>query len=204
MKKLMKAFFCVLMILVLSACSQEKISIPSSEIAPIELTENEKALLDLVGFDESNISIFEYTGDDQLKSVTFWLEAYHNGVKEDLVTSNELIERQGKIAIKVDTTDKFEWMITIQDKKGSSRSTYNLDGQKPSTKEQDFSMSSTKLAERVEIKPDQEIVLAVHILETGNSVSVYSPQYYVESPETLKEYDHIYLLKCKFSSNELE
>ena len=198
----------------------------TNKIYHAELIEEEKNIIDLIGV-ESDINIYEYAIDDTYKSIFIWLETYKNGellsntkpgfsilsISTGVYSENNL--KKGKIAVVVDRTSdykdykNYQWRISHQHANGSSykwtishpHANHSFTTENDFETNSKFSVGMGGLTEPVEIKPEVEIVLdkCLFLFDDRNSMPMYHNQYYVENPEALKEYDYVYLLKCKFS-----
>jgi hypothetical protein len=206
MKKILFTILSCIILLSIVGCKNVVNQAPTSknEISSYELTEEEKNILDLVGKDE-DFNIYEYEVDDPFKSISIWLETYHNGelVSNDTSSILSLDERRnkGKIAINVDRDKNYKWEIAIKNANTSTDYSFNTNNK--------FELDDTygtfwsSALEPEKIISDQEIILCHYIFDKSDGVSVFNSSYYLENPEALKEYDHTYLLKCKFSTKTI-
>lgn len=196
--------YSILMIILVS-CSKEDSSriiednISANQIYKTNLTQDQKDILNLVGV-KNDIDIFNYEIDDGFSTLTIWLEEYKNGELElirNKMVSNLFDSSEGQIAIKVDKTSNYNWVISHKVTGSISSSVFVTDS--PFETNGQFSVSSGAMNEPVELETDKEVVLKTFLFEDGKGVSIYNNQTYIEDPKVLKEYDYVYLLKCKFS-----
>ncbi|MCG8485585.1 MAG: hypothetical protein MJA31_19920 [Clostridia bacterium] len=215
MKKIISIILCVLITISTIGCTSLNIFKDSytNKLSHIELTEEEQNIIDLVGV-KSNISIYEYVADDTYKSISIWLEIYKNGELLSNTKSRASMSigvdpdnklKKGKIIVIVDRTSdykNYKWRILHQHANGSSSHSFTTENDfETNNNETDntFSESIGVSAEPVEIAPEADIVLNTFLFNDADSMSTYRHQYDVENPEVVKEYDYVYLLKCKFS-----
>lgn len=205
MKKNISFLLCVLILFSLCGCDKQNDlnDINGNKIYSAELTEDEQNLLNLLGV-QNDISIYEFEIDDTYESISIWLEAYENGelLSINSRTSSNIKSNEGKIAVIIDKTSNYEWRISVQNQNGISSYSFSTDNDFETSKE--YSRGTSELTDPIEIIPDKEIVLNAFLYEDENSMSIYFNQNYVENPEVLKEYDYIYLLKCKFSDKSIK
>lgn len=196
--------YSILMIILVS-CSKEDSSriiednISANQIYKTNLTQDQKDILNLVGV-KNDIDIFNYEIDAGFSTLTIWLEEYKNGELElirNKMVSNLFDSSEGQIAIKVDKTSNYNWVISHKVTGSISSSVFVTDS--PFETNGQFSVSSGAMNEPVELETDKEVVLKTFLFEDGKGVSIYNNQTYIEDPEVLNEYDYVYLLKCKFS-----
>lgn len=162
------------------------------------MTKKEQAVLDLVSVDQ-DVNIVKYKVSDKIGNLEIWLETYEKGKKlEDIKmsSSRKLDSNKGRVAIIVDKEQNYNWKIVFQDDNGKASYSFNTDSDFETGGV--YSQASTKLAEKVDIKSDKEIVLSAYIFDNGDGMAIYTPQQYSDDPTRLEEYDFAYLLKCKF------
>ena len=169
---------------------------------PAELTKAEESMLELVG-KEREYDIYDYNLGDNVKSVQIWLEAYNRGEKiEDVgpLSLQQLNGKQGRIAIGLNQDRDFAWTITLQHDEGKSSYSFVTDSKEEIYKE--FGYGGTKLVEETDIKSGEDIVLYVIMFNKSNVMSIYDPQEYAQEPKKLKQYDFVYILKCRFLEDD--
>lgn len=94
----------------------------------------------------------------------------------------------------VDAKTYSNWQISIQNKNGIS--SIVSEGIEIADR---YASATSGLNEAVEIVRDKELILENYLFEDSDVLSAYPPQYFTEHPETLKDYDYVYLVKCQFS-----
>jgi hypothetical protein len=147
---------------------------------------------------KEQIEIFDYRADKNIKSLEIWLEAYQKGQEMQILSSsrNNVDDGEGRVAVIKDEQKDGKWLIVHQNKNGKSSHGFNAN---VSTESGQYgSICTGKLDDARELKTGQEIILFIYIAQQGNDVSIYSPEYYEENSDAVKNYDLIYLLKCKF------
>jgi hypothetical protein len=205
MKKFISVLLCIFITLSIIGCTSQNVLEDSYEnkIYLAELTEDQKNIINLIGI-ESDINIYKYEIQDTYKSISIWIETYENGelISSGSGTDSQIDLKEGKIAVLVDKASNYKWRVSLQDAGGLS--SYSFETKNDFETNNKFSVSSGGLSQPVEITPEKEIVLDKFLFEDGNGISVYNNQYYVKNPKVLKQYDYVYLLKCKFSKKTID
>ena len=119
-------------------------------------------------------------------------------------SSAVLDNRTGKICININDSNltNWHWQMTMQDTSGYSR--WSGDTNYPFLAERSWAKGESVLnQEQVQIFAGQEIALMVISFTKGN-MSIYTPQYVIENPEVLQEYDYSIVVKCRFDDNLLQ
>lgn len=198
MKKLAIVALFLLVVFTLSACSGQPAS-TGLQLAPAELTEEEKNVLSLLG--DSKAALFDFTVDESIRSVR--VERYElsaDGTWQSFGGGSFIVDgASGRLALSLNPTSN-EIRLAIQDDHGTSaiRNDY------PVSDFTGMSMTSSLLASPVDIVPDQEIPLMVQILTNKNEVHSYTVEYFFHPEEYTKfDYEHVYAITVTFSSDSL-
>ncbi len=197
MNKIKRLDGLVLLALSLCACSSTS---SSMNIAPAELNDDEKQILQLIGEDKKD-RVYDFSLDENVKQAVFQL--YELVGDEWQLLSSDAMDFQatnGRFALEFDILGE-DLRIALQDQNGvqSSSST-------PSDEFANTSMSKTlsTLGQAQEIVYYQEIQLAIQILTNKNNIHSYivdkffQPQLYAEY-----DYEYVYALTVTFSTKPL-
>jgi hypothetical protein len=179
-----------------SVQSEEK----SNEIAPVELTQDQKEIIDLIGV-QQEIMLFDYSTDKTFKNSDVWVEVYKDGElvepKAAAISLREdtAVTWDGRLAVLISQNPDFQWTLVAS--QGNSRisnksdlsSNYGTDGRA-------FGPVNAPSG----IEEGREIVLYTSLFTDSCSIASYDGQEYVNRPELLKEYTYVHLIKCRFSN----
>lgn len=198
MKKLKCILILIFIICITSSCNNQ---VSLNQIFNTNLTEEEKDIINLIGV-KSDIEIYSYEVDDTFNNISIWLEIYKDGelISDENKMTSQINSNIGKLAVIVDKTSNFEWKISHQDDNSLSSYVFNTENEFETNGL--FAVGSGTLTDKVQIFNDNDIVLKTFLFEDGNSLSAYNNQYFTEHPEVIKEFDYVYLLKCKFLTND--
>lgn len=198
-------FLCFVVLFFLSACQNPGIKKEpldtsdvmhkSNYIVPYQVTDTEEELLRLVCSGDS-INIYNFAVNNDINSVTVWCEEYENGqlAYTHLEQTSEISGR-GRIAIRIDNTELH--IAVAGDSNRSSTVAYT-------TNYNIYCKPSNSLRRQTEIKPDDEIALSVYAIiaaEDDKNEYLQIPNFYIENPDRLSDFDRVYIFKCKFSED---
>ena len=181
--------------LCLISCKKET----ANEIAPKNLTEGQKEIVNLLSTNNQEILLFEYKTEQEYKDVEVWVETYEKGILLNSLTgikSSNLEKRplDAQLAVTINQNPNFEWRFTVLNSDGIAVSgTFEQDDS-----DYEFARGFGPIDDAVTIESGKEIVLYVSFFSNGELRMYEDFQRYAEQPELLKEYDYAQILKCKF------
>ena len=204
MKKKLLILVSLVTVLNTTSCNtQTEKTYKQNTIYDVELSEDEKDVLDLVGA-RSEMDIYEFNVDENFTELNIWLEVYKDG--ELLSRANEfstdIKPGKGRIAVKVEGEQQELWTIKYKDEESEASAVFELEEE---LKNNINSFSSNgNLDEVIEVADDKEIILKKYLFSNGDSFNSFNNQYYAEQPSVIKDYPYVYLLKCKIIGDEKE
>lgn len=197
-------------VLFLSLCGCAGTPAPSpvqkaSEIAPKELTQDQREILDLIG-SQQEILLFDYHTKEAYKKFEAWVEIYKDGeLLEPHAASLSLrVEEKrpmnGQFAVIVTQTPDFQWTLTTvqQHDSGSTRmsSTSDPNPVYGGTDARAFGPINSPAA----IRDSKEIILYTSLFSDAGSIAFYDAEELTKRPELLKNYTYAHIIKCRFSN----
>lgn len=183
---------------VLTACTTEPES-PSSMIAPKELTQDQRDIVELLSNDKQEILLFDYTTDEAYKSVEFWVEIYEDGELVDRPSGvnshgDEARSLNGQLVILINHDSSITWTFTTSE--DGSRVSHS--GEALPFENSDLGRSYGPISYPVEIEPGKEIVLYTSFY-SADGITLYSDrQRYNDEPDLLSQYPYAHIIKCRF------
>jgi len=209
----------VILILTLTSCNKQSNTVtekPSSNISvqaqstsanldtdllsPHILSKSDKDLIKIIASD-SNIYIYDFVVNSEVKQVTLWYEEYQKGekIKSGLPISFDLEQIQkGTLSILLDSNNEVK--LTITDGINAQINTDNITS--VSSIYNDFTsyaMDISILEQNTKIGTDENIPLIIYAVNKGNKIELKSPSYYINNKTDLNKFDLAYLFLCKFS-----
>ena len=189
----------LILILLFSGCGK-----PVSRqniIAPIELTEDQQEIVDLLSSNtKQELLFFTYQVDAEYRAMDVWAEVYKDG---ELVEAHaggiSMLDPQdrfqGDLAIVITQNPDFQWTFVV--KEGGSKAT--------STGQSDLHIDAMggraygPILDPVAIEDGKEIILYTSVFSSDNVLRTYDAQTLEEEPERLQQYDYAHIIKCRLS-----
>lgn len=170
-----------------------------NEIAPINLSPEQKDIVELLSSDGQEILLFDYETKESYKSVEFWVELYESGVLRERAAGinaylDEAKPAKGRLAVLI--SHNLDTVFTFTVKEETDRLSHSSE---PIVLEKDGMMRGFgPIDAPVSIEAGKEIVLYTSIY-ADNSIADYSDkQRYIGEPELLSGYPYVQIIKCKF------
>jgi len=200
MKKLLAFVLTIILIGGLTGCSNESVSL-KDEIAPKELTDDQKEIFDLLSVG-NEILLYDFKTQEEYRSVEFWVEIYEYGVLISRPAglhqlSDDLKTLDGRLAVLIAQKPGFQWTFSMD---GASQ--INSEPYIPADDIDTLARGYVPIGGPIAIQDGNEIVLYTSIFSypDGSAVALYSDlQRYVGHPELIKDYPYVHFIKCKFS-----
>lgn len=198
MKKLFAVLFVICLMICTAGCLQEEDTKPKNEIASVNLSQEQKDIVNLLSYaGEQNILFFDFKTEQPIKSAGFWVEIYENG---------ELIDKPAGVSTVIDEAKPVEGKFAVIITSDQSRIlTLETDNTTISHMSNPTEMNNKSYAHvygtinnPVEIEHGKEIILYSSVYSTRNFSFYDDQQIYLEQPELLKTYPYVQLVKCKF------
>ncbi|MBW6409450.1 hypothetical protein [Clostridium weizhouense] len=200
MRKITILILSLLISCVFISCNKNTMFL-SNQLAPYALSKNEETIAKLIS-GQSQYAIFNFNIDKKIKTLSIWIEGYNNGEKLNLNNYScfSLKNPTGKISINTNTSDNYQWNFSFADDENIANYSFKTNNQFETDSK--YSKGYTKLLDPVEISIDKEIILQAYLFKDNGSMSIYSTNEYLDNPKILKEFDYVYLVKCKFSDKD--
>lgn len=200
MKKLLSVLLAAAFLLLFTACATEPAGPSQMQLAPGNLTDEEKNLLTLVGSSQT-ASLFDFQLDDSIQSVN--VERYEldaNGAWRSFGGGSFSVSAgEGRIALSLDPR-RNEIRFAVQGEGGTSA----LQHEYPVDDFADMAISTTILSEPVDIVAGQEIPLLVQVLTRSNEVYSYSvEEFFTPESYAQHDYEHVYAVTVTFLADDL-
>lgn len=201
MKKMISLFIILVLMLSLSACTQDEVQ--NNYIEKAELSEEEEKILELL-VDTSNDKIYDFKIDGDVKTIQISLNELEDG-KWVFLSGNleQFKDKDGRIALSFENAAE-AMRIAVQSKNSSGYSSYNTEFVKELNRD-DLGLSETSLYTREEIQYEKEIPLVIQTLSSEETElsydldSFYTPEVYEE-----EDYEHIYAVTIMFSKKTID
>ena len=197
-KGIFAALGALLLLLMLTACAGQTAVNAAQSLRPAEMTEEENAVLALLG--GSQTSVFDFTTDNALRSVRVERYELQNGAWKAFGGGSFAVSgEKGRIALTMNPNSG-EIRFAVQDDHGTSAI-------KQAYPEEDLTglaVATSALSAPTAIVTDQEIPLMVQILDSGDKTVSYSPEYFFHPEEYEKlGCERVYAVTVTFSSDSL-
>lgn len=195
MKKIIITLF---FLLTLGACTN-KIESPKMYIQPAKLTETEKNLLELIGFD-SKINLYDFKLDGTNKSIQIKTYELIDGEwKPTLTNTTQVFEHtNGRIILSFQLNETSRIAVQSDDGVSSSEFTPAAD------EESSSSVLTSKLFEQTEFVYDEEIPLFVQVHSNSDTTTSYHLDFDdLASAYAKEDYEHVYAVTVLFSQKEV-
>lgn len=181
--------------------TQSVSSNPSTDLlSPHVLTTNDKDLIKMIASD-SNIYIYDFVVNSEIKQVTLWYEEYQKGekIKSGLPIRFNIDQiKKGSVSIFLDSNNLVK--LTTTDGINAQTNTDTITS--ISSIYNDFTsyaMDISKLEQNTNIKTDESIPLIIYAVNKSDKIELKSPSFYINNKTDLNEFDLAYLFLCKFS-----
>ncbi len=190
--------FVICLMICTAGCLQEKETKPKNEIASVNLSQEQKDIVNLLSYaGEQNLLFFDFKTEQPIKSADFWVEIYENGELIDKPAGvstviDEAKPVEGKFAVL--TTSDQSWILTLE----TDNTTISHMSNPIEMNNKAYAHVYGAINNPVEIEHGKEIILYSSVYSTGNFSFYDDPQIYIEQPELLKTYPYVQLVKCKF------
>ena len=207
-KRIAALALAVLMTLGLAACGAKKEDSKTESadmvIRPVELSEEETALTELLGLEMGDYHLYEFQlGEESgVQSVRLAVYELAGGEWAEISTHfRPVSDATGRIALTYGKiTDGVT--ITVQSESGTGSSSYTP------TPEDDVSgmaCATSMLTSAAGIEPEGEIPLAIQIVTAKGQITSYEVQYFGMPREYVKhDYEHVYAITVLFSQKSVD
>lgn len=196
MKKILALW--LLLTLLLCGCAE---SGPAMYIRPAELTEEELAIVDLMGIDMER-KIYDFKVDETVQRISINAYELIDG-KWDLFFGGGgrvFTDTEGRMLLDFENLEE-GLRESIQSENCNGSTSWKSDAWEDLSGTQ---RATSLLAQQTEIVYEQEIPLAVQIVTTKNEIRSYDPSFFFH-PEDYEKYgyDHVYAVTVLFSQEPL-
>ncbi len=189
------AVACCLLMLVCTGCGTQQ----GMYLQMADLTEQETALLQLVGADR-NEKIYDFRADASLRSVRLRLYLLQgDGWEQVGDTTLQEFEGGGRIAVTFDDLGAGH-RFALQGKDAFSASAHRSDAPPDRTGTQ---MVTSWLSQRQELRYEEEIPLALQVCTEKNEVRSPDLSGFFQ-PEVYQDYEFVYAVTVEFSQKTVE
>lgn len=171
---------------------------------PTPLTKEQKQLVDLISTGDQQVLLFHFKTEEAYKTREFWVETYKGGKLVDSRAAGlEWGDKEAKpmdiqAAVTITHAPDYQWTFAVreQDALGASHRsepnrTYTAKG----------GSAYTVIRGPVAIEPDKEVVLYSNVFSEDGVLRTLDDPQSMNNAQTLKEYDYVHLIKCRFSKD---
>lgn len=189
-----------ILVLLIGLCGCGKTVSKQNMIAPKELTEDQREIVDLLSIpSRQEILIFSYDADAEYKNMDVWVEIYKDGELIEphaggISMMDPLDHFKGDLAVAITQSPDFQWTFIVSE--GGSRVT-SASEYAPHMDE--MGRAFGPILDPVNIEDGEEIILYTSVFSADNTMRVFDEKTLEEEPERLKEYDYAHIIKCRFS-----
>ncbi len=177
--------------------------VPGNTIQSMQLTDEQKRIVDLLKYDKSDIELFSYKSEEQYKEIRVWVEVYKDGVLQsdhggDLtIMPMEGRKTEGNLAILISKEPDFRWTIVLEAEEGGKITTTSEPCPYYSN-----SYAYGPINEPLTIEAGKEIVLYTALFQGDNNglLMFGDAQEFVTNPDLVKDYAFAHIIKCKFTA----
>jgi hypothetical protein len=199
MKKIFGILVALCMMAGLTACNGGGAS--KSEIASAKLTADQQGIVDLLANDKQEIYLFDYQTKEAYKKMEVWVEVYKDGALIDRpagidMDSDKAYPHKGRLAIAINQNPGFQWTITIDE--NDAQSVYRPTDIPDIAIDSTLSRAYGPMAGGAIIESGKEIILYSSVFTSGNTTRTIDTLTLEHSPDILREYEYVHLIKCKF------
>lgn len=181
--------------------TQSVSSNPSIDLlSPYVLTKSDKDLIKMISSD-SNIYIYDFVVNSEIKQVTLWYEEYQKGekIKSGLPIRFDIDQiKKGSLSIFLDSNNEVK--LTTTDGINAQTNTDDITSISSIYNDStNYAMDISKLEQNTNIETDKDIPLIIYAVNKGDKIELKSPSFYINNKRDLNEFDLAYLFLCKFS-----
>ncbi len=185
-----------LIIALFTGCAKEPVI---NEIAPKELSEEQRDIVDLLSDSSREILLYDYSAQGAYTSAEFWVEIYRDGKLSDTVAGIKSYGDQpkafsGQLAVSIEYRNGLRFSF-VEARDGSRISSVGEYGE---IYDPSLARAYGPISAPVEIVPGKEIVLYSTLYSNGSIRAFSDLQSYADDPGLLAEYPYAILIKCKF------
>ncbi|MEG0854461.1 MAG: hypothetical protein RSF82_11340 [Angelakisella sp.] len=202
MKKILRFLSLIAVLFTLAACSSTNTSNDKMYIEQAKFTDEEQAILDLVG-ENGSPYILDFIVDDTVKTLQINTYELQDG-KWHLISGgggHSFEDKYGRIALSFDKIEN-GMRTAIQSEHAKGSTSYH----KPKEEAiEGMGTATSRLSSRTNIEYEKEIPLVMEVSTTKNEVRSFDPDYGFKNPEKYKElgYEKVYVITCMFSQKTL-
>jgi hypothetical protein len=168
-----------------------------SAISNYELHADEHRLAELI-LSGSKAGFFTFNTSEEYQSVSVRCDEYKNG---ELVNSylplihdiSDSSNSEGMIAVIIDDASM---KMSISHSSRSSSMAFELENYQ--RREGEFWADTNGITTTIDLDNNEEVILFVYASDTVN-LRLYSPEHFMEYPDTINLYDYSLIVTCKFS-----
>ncbi|THE15490.1 hypothetical protein E1I69_01145 [Bacillus timonensis] len=204
MRRALKNFICVLVLLTLFACSTEYATENPKDgvLTPVKQNERNTQIISSLGFDTLLMYDLELKNED-IKMIHLWIEHYKNGEKqEDLLkgatgTSEKMTVAASKLDFKIDDSTTYSrWTYSVAD--GTAIST--LESLPIELYKENLGMGQTWVDDTIKLEAEKPFTLALIARYDGNGVRIGLEDEVIIN--TIKDSDEVFVVKAMISKKE--
>ncbi|MFS0822726.1 hypothetical protein [Bacillus sp. 1P02SD] len=201
MRRPLKNFICVFVLLTLFACSTEYAAKNPKDgvLTPVKQNERNTQIISSLGFDTLLMYDLDIKNED-IKMIHLWIEHYKNGEKqEDLLkgatgTSEKMTVAASKLDFKIDDSTTYSrWTYSVAD--GTAISTFESLLYK-----ENLGMGQTWVDDTIKLEAEKPITLALIARNDGNGVRIGLEDEVIK--DTIKDSDEVFVIKAMISIKE--
>ena len=187
---------CFIFVFSFVGCTDSK---PKNNIETMALSEDQKAIVNLISSNDQKIILFDIQTEEIFKHLEFWVETYNNGEIVDakassLEMSDPVSAFNGEFAVTINCNPDYQWTLIYGENGVKSASTTS----EPNKNYLANSGAMNYLKMPVEIENGKEIVLYAAFFKDGGYRDFNDLQLLLDKAY-LKDYDYVHLIKCRFS-----
>ena len=211
-KKILSSILIVFLLLFLTTCDR-KPKKPDMYIEVAQLSEQEKNIAKLLGYDNGQV-ICDYMLDDTVNSIQVNSYELIDG-EWDLISGGgyAFSDEAGRFALKFDDIPRgYRFSIQSENSTGSMEHTspelkedYGAMEQESVNDTESMGRTTSLMSELTEITYEEEIPLAIQISTSKDSIISYFIESFFTSEEYEKhDYEHVYAITIRFSQKTLD
>jgi len=187
---------CFVFVFSFVGCKDSK---PKNYIETMALSEDQKAIVNLISSNDQKIILFDIQTEKIFKHLEFWVETYNNGEIVDakassLEMSDPVSAFNGELAVIISRNPDYQWTLIYGENGMKAGSTVN----EPNKNYASDSYGDCALNLPVEIEDGKEIVLYARAFNKDGKYRTFEPQSFLDT-NNLKQYEYAHLIKCRFS-----
>ena len=198
-KRLFLTLAAVFVVAMFAGCTVQTDDL-SPQIAPMELSESQQEILDLITRTGQEILLFDYIPGGMLNEMEVWVEIYSYGELQGEIIGLRMFGDEampindGQLTIVINQYGNSEFRWTISAGGASVRGSWTAD--------RDYrGRSFGAITESVPVTDGQEVILYMSKFTAADFMrSMNDLQHYLEHPEELAGYTYVHLIKARFSA----